>query len=45
MRSGNDANLLSRRMVALGLNPSELTLSDPAVVRHLSKAVHAVQKP
>ena len=37
MRSGNDANLLSRRMVALGLDPYELTLSDPAVVRHLQR--------
>jgi len=37
MRSRNDANLLSRRMVALGLDPYELTLSDPAVVRHLQR--------
>jgi hypothetical protein len=35
--SRNDANLLARRMVALGLDPYELALSDPALVRHLQK--------
>jgi hypothetical protein len=35
--SRNDANLLARRMVALGLDPYELTLSDPALVRHVQK--------
>jgi len=35
--SRDDANLLARRMVALGLDPYELTLSDPALVRHVQK--------
>jgi hypothetical protein len=30
-------NLLARRMVALGLDPREVALSDPALVRHLQK--------
>jgi hypothetical protein len=37
MRSRNDANLLARRMMALDLDPYELTLSDPALVRHLQR--------
>src|SRR5271166_984160 len=37
MRSRNNANLLARRMVALDLDPYELTLSDPALVRHLQR--------
>ena len=36
-RSHKDPNLLARRMVALGLDPYELALSDPALVRHLQK--------
>ena len=36
-RSHNDPNLLARRMVALGLDPYELALSDPALLRHLQK--------
>ena len=36
MRSRNDANLLARRMVALDLDPYELTLSDP-LVHHLQR--------
>ena len=35
--SRSDANLLARRMEALGLDPHELALSDPALVRHLQK--------
>jgi hypothetical protein len=35
--SRSDANLLARRMEALGLDPYELALSDPALVRHLQK--------
>jgi len=34
MRIQSDANQLARRMVALDLDPYELTLSDPALVRH-----------
>jgi len=37
MRSQSDANQLARRMVALDLDPYELTLSDPALVRHLQR--------
>ena len=35
--SNNKDNLLARRMVALGLDPYEAALSDPALVRHLQK--------
>ena len=35
--SNNKGNLLARRMVALGLDPYEVALSDPALVRHLQK--------
>jgi len=35
--SHNDDNLLARRMLALGLDPYELALSDPALVRHLQR--------
>ena len=35
--SNNKSNLLARRMVALGLDPYEAALSDPALVRHLQK--------
>ena len=35
--SRSDTNLLARRMEALGLDPYELALSDPALVRHLQK--------
>jgi hypothetical protein len=35
--SNNKDNLLARRMVALGLDPYETALSDPALVRHLQK--------
>jgi hypothetical protein len=37
MRNQSDANQLARRMVALDLDPYELTLSDPALVRHLQR--------
>jgi hypothetical protein len=33
----NKSNLLARRMLALGLDPYEEALSDPALVRHLQK--------
>ena len=35
--SHNKGNLLARRMVALGLDPYEAALSDPALVCHLQK--------
>jgi hypothetical protein len=35
--SRSEAKLLARRMEALGLDPYELALSDPALVRHLQK--------
>jgi hypothetical protein len=35
--SGTKSNLLARRIVALGLDPYEVALSDPALVRHLQK--------
>ena len=35
--SRSDTNLLARRMEALGLDPYELALSDPALVCHLRK--------
>ena len=35
--SNNKDNLLARRMVALGLDPYEVALSDPALVCHLQK--------
>ena len=35
--SNNKDSLLARRMVALGLDPYEAALSDPALVRHLQK--------
>ena len=35
--SHSDANLLARRMEALGLDPHELALSEPALVHHLQK--------
>jgi hypothetical protein len=35
--SNNKDNLLARRMVAIGLDPYEAALSDPALVRHLQK--------
>jgi hypothetical protein len=35
--SRNNASLLARRMAALGLDPYELALSDPALVRHVQK--------
>ena len=35
--SNNKDNLLARRMVALGLDPYEVAVSDPALVRHLQK--------
>jgi len=34
-RSRNDANLLVHRMVALGLDPCELRLLDPALAHHM----------
>ncbi len=38
MRSSySDDNLLARRMLTLGLDPYELALSDPALVRHLQR--------
>ena len=37
MRIQSDANQLARRMVVLDLDPYELTLSDPALVRHLQR--------
>ena len=33
----NEENLLARRMVAVGLDPYEVALSDPALVRYLQK--------
>ena len=36
-RSRNSANLLAQRMVALDLDSYELTLSDPALARHLQR--------
>jgi hypothetical protein len=35
MRGKNSGNLLARRMMAFDLDPYELSLSDPALVRHL----------
>ena len=35
MHRRSDATLLTRRMVALDLDPYELRLSDPALLRHL----------
>ena len=37
--SHNKGNLLARRMVALGLDPYEAALSDPALVRHLQRTI------
>ena len=37
MRSQDDANQLPRRMVVLDVDPYELILSDPALVRHLQR--------
>ena len=35
--SRNNGNLLARRVVALGLDPYELALSDPALVCHVQR--------
>jgi hypothetical protein len=37
MHRRNEATLLARRMVALDLDSYELSLSDPALVRHLQR--------
>jgi hypothetical protein len=37
MRGRNNGNLLARRMIAFDLDPYELSLSDPALVRHLQR--------
>src|SRR5262245_39897576 len=37
--------LLRRRMLAMGLNPDELALSDPALFRHLHKCCVLCERP
>ena len=43
LASGRDDDLVRHRMIALGLDPYELALSDPALLRHLQRCCRACE--